>query len=263
MKKTFLLMSVTFLSLLTQAQNVTGKWSGMLNIKDRKYELVFHVSRNGEKLISSMDSPKQNFYGFKTTSTEFKDSMLTIRMDNANMEFMGKLLKDNRMVGIFTQLDRITFLEMRNVKFPVNKPKMEMPKKYHWYSYYIDTVKLKNNSIAIHSMPFKKGKISAVILNCETSDTNQIKMKSELVDHLTGNGFTVICIRNSDDMQSAIAYLNALNTVNTKNISTLKMGEKTIMLSRLDSEKTISKEISRTENKVKTINTLTDWLIRG
>ncbi|HRZ96387.1 MAG TPA: hypothetical protein P5084_02445 [Paludibacter sp.] len=263
MKKTLLLMSVILMSLMAQAQNVTGKWSGILQSKGQKYELVFHVSSIGEKLISTMDSPKQNFFGFKTTSTELKDSMLTISMKNANMEFQGKLLSDNRLVGIFTQLDQITFLELRNEKYAINKSKIEIPKKYHSYSYYIDTVQLGNNSRAIQSMPIKKGRTLAVILNCQTTDTNQIKMKSELVDHLTGNGFTVICIQSAVDMQSAIEYLYTLDIVNTKKISTLKMGEETFMLTRLDSKKCISKEIARTENKVKTMNLLTDWLIRG
>ncbi len=264
MKKSILILGAIVISTFIQAQNLTGKWSGVLNSNGRQYEIVFNISRSGENYSSTMDSPLQNFFGFKTTSTEFKDSLLTIRMDNANMEFQGKLLKNNKFVGIFSQLDDITLLELGKEKTAIEKPLAQLPRRYQSFSYSIDTIQLNNNSWAIQTMPIKKGKCKSVIINCNEANGCNCKIKTELIDHLTSNGFSVICIQNTDDKQSAIDYLAALKTIDAKRISTVQlMTDKSIKFSLIDAEKIISRQIAMTENKVKTFNKLTNWMIRG
>jgi uncharacterized protein len=261
MKKSILILGAIAISIFIQAQNLTGKWSGVLNSNGRQYEIVFNISHSGENYSSTMDSPLQNFFGFKTTSTEFKDSLLTIRMDNANMEFQGKLLKNNKFVGIFTQLDDITLLELGKEKINLEKPLVKLPRRYHSFSYSIDTIQLKNNSLAIQTMPIKKGKCKSVVINCDDANKYSCKLKNELIDHLTSNGFSVICIQNSDDMQPAIDFLADNKSINTKRISTLQMmNDKSIKFSLINAEKIISRQIAMTENKVKTFNKLTNWM---
>lgn len=264
MKKSVLILGAMVMSMFIYAQDLTGKWSGVLNSNGRKYEIVFNISRSGDTYSSTMDSPLQKFFGFKTTSTEFKDSLLTIRMDNANMEFQGKLLKNNKFVGIFSQLDDITLLELGREKINLEKPLAQMPRRFHSFSYSIDTIQLNNNSWAIQTMPIKTGKSKSVILNCIEAKGCNCKMKNELIDHLSSNGFSVICIQNAEDKQSAIDYLAALESIDAKKISTVQvMTDKSIKFSMIDAKKIISRQIAMTDNKVKTFNKLTNWMIRS
>ena len=157
MKKAILIIGLMLGSFVSQAQNVSGSWSGILHLQGNEIKVVFNLTKNGENYETMMYSPSEKGNGFSTTSTEFKDSILTIRMDKSGLQFQGRLMKHNVIKGVFTQMDAQYPLELTNPKLTVSKPAVKMAQKYHAYSYYIEDVTLENNEMANLNFPIKRG----------------------------------------------------------------------------------------------------------
>jgi len=272
MKKVFLIIGLLLSLLISHAQNVNGSWSGILQLQAKELNVVFNITKNGDNYITTMDSPSQNVYGFSTTSTEFKDSILTIRMDNANMSYQGRLVAEGRIRGVFTQMGKLYSLDItNNEKNKVKSTAKKSSGNYHNYSYYVDTVSVDNASNAMITIPVKKGKTPAIIIECEqcitTSETafNKNNNINQLIDYLTSNGFTVLYSNGEQiDTTAAISYLKTISTVNQNKISILKISDHKMVAKVFSDHKKnmLIKEITNSNNKISAYNQLTNWLLR-
>ncbi len=100
-----LLLAVITLS----AQDITGKWSGVLNATDQmgqpqELTVVFNVSATNDGYTSTLDSPDQNAYGIVVDSTIFKKPELTIKVAELAVVYVGNVVDDTNMNGTLTQM---------------------------------------------------------------------------------------------------------------------------------------------------------------
>jgi uncharacterized protein len=112
MKKSFLLLLLSFLSTALPAQKIIGNWEGNIEINGNKLPIVFHFTKNNEgKIEGKWDSPKQKAMGLPFSSiNNDKDSLhLDIKMISGS--YAGKFFGNDSITGTWKQND---------VQFPLN-----------------------------------------------------------------------------------------------------------------------------------------------
>lgn len=253
MKKYIFSLFSLLLSLTVAAQDITGQWNGALNVQGTQLRLVFHISRSANGLSSTMDSPDQGAKGIPTTTTAFDNSVLTITVSSAKIEYQGTLGKDSIIVGTFRQGGQ---------SFPLNLSRAEIAKQTlkrpqeptKPYPYYSEDVQFENSAAGITlagtlTLPQKDGVFPVVVLITGSGPQNRneelLGHKPFLViaDYLTRNGIGVLryddrgtalskgnfkAATSADfatDVQSAIAYLKTRKDINTKQIGLIGHSE--------------------------------------
>jgi len=109
-----LLLAVITLS----AQDITGKWSGVLSVTDQmgqsgQLRLNFNISSTDDGYTSTLDSPDQNTYGYAVDSTIFKKPELTIKVSSLQVVYVGTLVDATTMNGTLTQAGQSNELNMK------------------------------------------------------------------------------------------------------------------------------------------------------
>ncbi|MEN9487138.1 MAG: hypothetical protein RIR56_826 [Bacteroidota bacterium] len=100
--KTKLLMVLILLAQIFYAQEITGNWKGELDIQGMKLPLILHISKDGENLKSTLDSPKQGAKDLPVSKTEFVNNELKFEATNLGISYKGTL-KDGKIEGNFSQ----------------------------------------------------------------------------------------------------------------------------------------------------------------
>ena len=276
MKKLSFTIGLLLAALFAQAQNVCGSWRGAMTLGDRQILVVFNVTKLGDVYSATMDSPSQNVKGISTTSTTFVDSILTINMDGAKIQYQGRLMKSNKLNGIFTQMGKRYALSLTN-RSAVSKSSFEtksVKRISKAYSYSIDTVFIGNNGSknvnTVVYQPYNKGKAAAVVLVCDLDISNSTKYQkkfSDLSDFLCTNGFIVLCVESANENTTTMAsdYLKTYPGVNAKKISVVKFNDSSMTGKCLSTKKStlLCKEISMVNTeKLQAYNELTNWLFK-
>jgi hypothetical protein len=235
MEKIIFSVALLLASLFAQAQNVCGSWLGVVKMGNSEVTVVFNVVQTGDGFQSTMDSPSQNVKGISTTSTTFVDSILTINMDDAQIQYQARLMKNHKLNGIFTQMGKRYALSMTN-QSAVSKSttqKHATNQLSEAYSYSIDTVCFKKDGQNIVKtivyQPIKKCKSPAVVLVCDLDKDNKNTRKytSGLSNELCSNGYVVLCIDFFDENLALQAsnYLKTCAGVNAKKVSFVILNE--------------------------------------
>lgn len=251
--RTFSILLITLLSSFTMlAQDITGKWNGVLKVQGTQLRLVFNVTKSGEVLTSTMDSPDQGANGIPVTKTTFENSKIKFEVTNARIEYDGKL-KDNEFIGTFKQAGQ---------EFPMNLSREAIEKEVvkrpqepsKPYSYYSEDIAFENQKANISlagtlTLPKKEGVFPVVILisgsGPQNRDEELLGHKPFLVisDYLTKNGIAVLRYDDrgvglskgefktattadfATDVESAIAYLKTRKEINQKQIGLIGHSE--------------------------------------
>ncbi|MXV52405.1 alpha/beta fold hydrolase [Pedobacter sp. HMF7647] len=245
--KTFITFLSVFIlaSVTASAQDISGRWSGILEVQNTKLTVVFNISAAENGYATTMDSPDQGVTGIPATSTVFENSRLKIAVKNAGIEYEAEL-KENKLTGIFRQ---------GGLTLPLNLTKTETEKKallrpqepVKPYPYYTEDVSFPSEKGKITmagtlSLPKKDGKFPVVILISGSGPQNRneelMGHKPFLVisDYLTRNGIGVLryddrgvgqstgnfqAATSADfaaDAESAIAYLKTRKEADLNNI---------------------------------------------
>jgi len=93
-----LLLSIQFIF----AQEITGSWQGELDVQGMKLPLVFHIKKDGEKLISTLDSPKQGATNIPVNTTSYTADQLTLELPALGISYSGKVTNES-INGTFKQ----------------------------------------------------------------------------------------------------------------------------------------------------------------
>ncbi len=101
MKKTILALLVLAVAILS-AQNITGKWNGMLDVGGQKLRLAFHIEETEDGFSGSMDSPDQGAFGLEASRVVFSQGQLDIFLDDLLLSYSGKL-DGETLLGTFHQ----------------------------------------------------------------------------------------------------------------------------------------------------------------
>ncbi|MEM6807002.1 MAG: alpha/beta fold hydrolase, partial [Bacteroidota bacterium] len=84
-------------------ESLLGSWSGELNLKGKKLQIVFHIEGDETGYSSKMDSPDQGAFGLGTASTTYANDKLTIEAPAMGITFVGNPKSANSIEGTFKQ----------------------------------------------------------------------------------------------------------------------------------------------------------------
>lgn len=104
---------------LAQAQDITGKWNGMLRAQGMELRLIFQIALHDSTYEAKMDSPDQNTFGIPASATTFTNATLTVELAKIGARYQGKLGPAD-IDGTFYQVSQ---------SFPLNLTKNRIEKK--------------------------------------------------------------------------------------------------------------------------------------
>lgn len=124
MHKSIILSLALFLSAFgLSAQEITGTWSGNLNVTPQtSLKLVFHISSESV----TIDSPDQNAFGIDGQLRHLTADSVSIAVPSLGMEYSGKLIA-GIMVGQFSQGAFATPLMLTPGEKKANRPQTPQP----------------------------------------------------------------------------------------------------------------------------------------
>ena len=240
-----ILVITLLISITSAAQDITGKWNGVLKVQGTQLRLVFNVTKSDNTLSSTMDSPDQGANGIPVTKTTFENSKIKFEVANARIEYYGEL-KDNEIIGTFKQGSQE--FPMNLSRKAIEKETIKRPQEpVKPYSYYTEEVTFQNPKANITlagtlTLPKKEGVFPVVILisgsGPQNRDEELLGHKPFLVisDYLTKNGIAVLRYDDrgvgqskgdfktatsadfATDVESAITYLKTRKEINKKQI---------------------------------------------
>lgn len=225
------------------AQNITGSWSGDLEIPDNPVRVIFTISSAGEVLTSTVDIPMQGLTDYKIESTLFEDSILTIKIPEMQIVYSGTFDGNNDIIGELSQGGRALPLNLSRGKVELNRP--QEPKAP--FDYFSEEVMFINKEDKIKlsgtlTLPEKGGNFPIAIIVSGSGPQNRDgaifghKPYLLIAHKLTQNGigvlrfdergvgdsegdFSTATIESfSKDVKSAIDYLKTRKEVNTSQI---------------------------------------------
>lgn len=86
------------------AQDITGKWSGVMEVMGQSLRLSVNIEAAADGYTSTLDSPDQNAFDIPTGSTTFKDNQLNIKIPIINASYEGIYRADSAKIdGTFKQ----------------------------------------------------------------------------------------------------------------------------------------------------------------
>ena len=125
MKNLWSILIVMMMANSLNAQNGVGDWEGKLEVQGMKLTILFHITKDGDKYASTMDSPDQGANGIPMDKTIVKDSDLTIEAASMGMKFNAKIAEDDsEIVGTFNQGPMSLPLKLKKV----STEKVDVPK---------------------------------------------------------------------------------------------------------------------------------------
>ena len=237
---------------ISQAQDITGQWNGVLNIQGMNMRLVFHINQTGGGYTSTMDSPDQGATGIPVATTTFDDSKLSLAIPNIGLLYEGEFKTDS-IVGTFQQGGISLPLTLKRTPAEVtviNRPQEPKPP----YPYRSEDVTFENINAGITlagtlTLPETGSNFMAVILitgsGAQNRDEELMGHKPFLViaDYLTRHGIAVLryddrgtaqstgdfrtatTVDFAADAESAITYLKTRSEINPDKIGLMGHSE--------------------------------------
>lgn len=199
MKKRVSILLLLSVTISLAAQEITGSWSGTLNVMGNRLPVVFNISRTDSLYSTTMDSPAQNAFGVPTTKTTFSGNRLEIVATGLGIFYQGTVQGDS-IIGTFNQGGIPFPLVLKQSGKPLlNRPQEPLPP----FPYRSEEVKFPNKKDEIElsgslTIPDSTGRFPAVVLIAGSGphdrDETIFGHKPFLViaDHLTRNGFVVL-----------------------------------------------------------------------
>lgn len=105
MKTTLLTLVLLLMASLLRGQNLTGNWSGILDVQGTQLHVVFHITQSGDTYKATMDSPDQYVSGIPVTLITMTYPLIKIEMTNIGMVYEGTL-SENQITGKWMQSGR-------------------------------------------------------------------------------------------------------------------------------------------------------------
>lgn len=243
MKK--LLLLIVLIPCLAQAQDITGKWNGILSVQGMELRLVFYISREDSAYDAKMDSPDQKVFGIPANATNFKNSSLNIEIAKAGIRYQGQY-GSNGIEGTFYQSGQ---------PFPLNLTRNLIEKKALFrpqepktpYPYVSEEVRFSSEGGKVElagtlTLPQGRKKFPTAILitgsGPQNRDEELMTHKPFLVlaDHLTKSGIAVLRYDDrgfgqstgnhelatsadfANDVRAAVAYLKTRKEIDKNRI---------------------------------------------
>ncbi|WP_306350228.1 alpha/beta hydrolase family protein [Flavobacterium sp. '19STA2R22 D10 B1'] len=253
MKKILLFLFILQFSFIINAQDISGKWNGALEVSGTQLPLIFNVTKTPQGYTTTMDSPMQKAEGIPVTATHFENSTLKLELVDFQIEYNGTLDANQDFIGTFTQAGRSLPLKLSKKELELITPKrpQEPIKPYPYYSEEVvfENAKANVKLAGTLTLPQKEGNFPVVILisgsGPQNRDEELLGHKPFLVisDYLTRNGIAVLryddrgvgqstgdfktCTSQdfATDTEAAIQYLLTRKEINKKKIGLIGHSE--------------------------------------
>lgn len=184
------------------SQDLSGTWNGALDIQGMKLRLVFHITEEGGKYTSLMDSPDQNAFGIKTDETIIDGNNIEIIINNLRAKVNGVYnLEKNAIDAKFTQAGMQLPLEL--IREEIEAVKYNRPQEPTTFDYIVEEVtfdhlsgshKLAGTLTIPKSGNFEK--VAILVSGSGPQDRNEELLQHKpflvLSDYLTRNGIAVL-----------------------------------------------------------------------
>ncbi len=259
MKKTGLILFVFLIGLSIGAQDISGKWRGILNIQGTQLTLVFNITKTENGYTATMDSPDQGAKGIPVTTIIYNKTILKLEVFNAGIKYEGTLKADTIFSGTFKQ--RGLTLPLVLTKGEVKKEELLRPQEpVAPFSYYSEDVVFENKADKIKlagtlTLPKKEGRYPVAILITGSGPQNRDeelfghKPFLVLADYLTKHGIAVLRFDDrgigqstgnfskattfdfASDVEYAVKYLQQRSDINKKKIGLIGHSEGGIIAS--------------------------------
>ncbi|MBO7139231.1 MAG: alpha/beta hydrolase [Prevotella sp.] len=103
-----------------------GSWSGKLDLGVASLTLVFHLEQADGYVKVTMDSPDQSVKGIPVFKDYLSDDSLAVKVEQLNLTYRARL-KDDKLVGTFTQNGMSLPLVLAKGVSEVNRPQTPQP----------------------------------------------------------------------------------------------------------------------------------------
>lgn len=199
MKTLYSALLIVLLPFCHHAQEVSGEWTGELSFAGNQLDLNFKVYKSGGTYSSSLSVPAQSLNDFKSTSTTFVDSLLTIELKPLGIEYKGILSKKDTILGNFVQNGMALKLNLYRGNTKLKRPQEPFPP----YDYVEEDIVFRNKKDSLNlagtlTYPQSDGSFPAVILisGSGPQDRNSYIMGHKpfllLAHELTQSGIAVL-----------------------------------------------------------------------
>lgn len=243
---------IALIPCLTQAQDITGTWNGLLRAHGMELRLAFHISAKDSTYETKMDSPDQKVFGIPASATTFDDSILNISIARLGIRYQGQY-RHNGIDGNFYQAGQSFPLSLTtNV---IEKKALYRPQEpVKPYPYLSEDVKFpaEGGKIALAgtlTLPEDGKKFPVAILISGSGPQNRDeefmthKPFLVLADYLTKSGIAVLRYDDrgfgqstgshgsatsadfANDVRAAIAYLETRKEIDKKRIGLIGHSE--------------------------------------
>ena len=202
MKSIAITVIAIFASCSMFAQNITGKWNGILKVQGMQIRIAFNVSKTDSGYKSTMDSPDQKAFGIPVETTSFTNGIIKFAIPKGLIEYLGAVKNDSTIIGHLNQAGQAMPLNLSRNE--VQKEKVLRPQEpVKPYPYYTEDVTFKNQKANITlagtlSLPKQEGNFPVVVLISGSGPQNRDEeLKGHkpflvLSDFLTKNGIAVL-----------------------------------------------------------------------
>lgn len=199
MKSFYIILISLLLPFASNAQDLSGQWTGQLKFGGISLDLNFRIYKDEGGYKSMISSPAQNLNDLKTTSTSFVDSLLTIEINPLRAKYQGKLTATDTIAGNFVQNGMSLKLNLTRGDTKLKRPQEPLPP----FDYYEEDVVFRNEKDSINlagtlTLPKKQGQFPVVVLlsGSGPQDRNSFILGHKpfllLADELTKSGVGVL-----------------------------------------------------------------------
>lgn len=200
MKKTLAIFTLIAVAIVSDAQTLSGSWTGVLSFGNSEIRLVLHF-RTGDNgnTECTMDSPDQGAKDIPGVIRHLSEDSLSIDFPTVGARYNGAVnAEDNSFSGVFSQSGMSFGLKMSPGEIKVNRPQTPEPP----FPYMTEEISFENpeaeavlSGTLTYPVGFEKGKpVPAVLMITGSGQQNRDEEIQEhkpfavIADYLARNG---------------------------------------------------------------------------
>jgi hypothetical protein len=82
---------MSLISLNSNANSISGQWSGNLNAMGNKVQLILNISRIGDNYSATLEVPSQNVYEKPIENFRYDDNTLNFELNDFKASYTGRI----------------------------------------------------------------------------------------------------------------------------------------------------------------------------
>ena len=103
MNKILLTLLCYLMVMPLMAQDIEGRWHGLLEVPNTRLRIIFDIQKVGEGYTGTMESPDQGAKGIPISSVTFEENRVLFKVDHLMITYEGVLTEARDLDGEFKQ----------------------------------------------------------------------------------------------------------------------------------------------------------------